>query len=471
MDKGKDELKLDNLGKENYNFVTKAKYPHVFEPGLSREIVEEISEIKKEPEWMKRMRLKSYEIFVSKPMPNWGPPLDIDFDKIRYYVLPDEIKARKWEDLPEEIRKTYEILGVPEAERKYLSGTVAVLDSEGVYYNIKKNLEEKGVIMMDMDSALKKYPDFIKQYFMQLVPPSDNKFAALNGAVWSGGTFIYVPENVKIDLPLMAYFRMNMVSEGQFEHTIIIAEKNSYVSYIEGCTAPIYNENSLHSAVVEVYVKEGAHVKFTTVQNWSKDIYNLNTERAKVEKNGRIEWVGGSLGSKVTMLYPSSYLVGENASSSNLNISFASDGTWKDNGAKVLHLAPNTSSKIISKSISMKGGVSVYRGLVRINRGAVNSKSHTQCDTLILDDQSTNYTFPHNEVLENSATVTHEASAGKIGEEQLFYLMSRGLSEDESRALIVLGFLDDVMKEIPLEFSIELNRLIRVKLKELGGTG
>ncbi|MEM2199198.1 MAG: Fe-S cluster assembly protein SufB, partial [Thermoplasmata archaeon] len=296
-------------------------------------------------------------------------------------------------------------------------------------------------------------------------------FSALNGAVWSGGSFIYVPENVHIDLPLMTYFRMNMQKEGQFEHTIIIAEKGSYVSYIEGCTAPIYNITSLHSAVVEVYVKENAHVKFTTVQNWSNDILNLSTERARVEKNGRMEWVSGSLGSKITMLYPSSYLVGENASASHLSISLASNNTWKDNGSKVLHLAPRTTSKVISKSISLTGGTTVFRSLIRIPKGSVNSVSHVQCDALILDKNSRNFTFPHNEVYEESSTVTHEATAGRIGDEQIFYMMSRGLTDDEARSMIVLGFLDNVMKEIPLEFSLELNRLIRLKISELGGTG
>ncbi|MEM3899877.1 MAG: Fe-S cluster assembly protein SufB [Thermoplasmata archaeon] len=469
----KDEQLKEILEKKDNgsNFITRAKYPHIFEEGLNRSVVEEISEIKREPDWMKRFRLRALEIFNAKPMPNWGPPLDLNFDKIRYYVLPDEIKARSWEELPPEIRETYEKLGVPEMERKYLSGSVAQLDSEGVYANIKKQLEEKGVIFLDSDSALKKYPDLFKEYFFKIVPVMDSKFSALNGAVWSGGSFIYVPENVHIDLPLMTYFRMNMQKEGQFEHTIIIAEKGSYVSYIEGCTAPIYNITSLHSAVVEVYVKENAHVKFTTVQNWSNDILNLSTERARVEKNGRMEWVSGSLGSKITMLYPSSYLVGENASASHLSISLASNNTWKDNGSKVLHLAPRTTSKVISKSISLTGGTTVFRSLIRIPKGSVNSVSHVQCDALILDKNSRNFTFPHNEVYEESSTVTHEATAGRIGDEQIFYMMSRGLTDDEARSMIVLGFLDNVMKEIPLEFSLELNRLIRLKISELGGTG
>jgi len=471
MDKGD---KIKGLIAENVNgdnIITRARYPHIFEEGLNKSVVEEISEIKGEPEWMRRFRLRALEIFNSKPMPNWGPPLNIDFNKIRYYILPDEVKARRWEDLPEEIRETYEKLGVPEMERKYLSGSVAQLDSEGVYSNIKKKFEEKGVIFLDSDTALKRYPDLFKEYFFKIVPVMDSKFSALNGAVWSGGSFIYVPENVQIDLPLMTYFRMNMQQEGQFEHTIIIAEKGSYVSYIEGCTAPIYNVTSLHSAVVEVYVKENAHVKFTTVQNWSRDILNLSTERARVERGGRMEWVSGSLGSKITMLYPSSYLVGEGASASHLSISLASDFTWKDNGSKVIHFAPRTSSKIISKSISLKGGTTVFRGLVRIPKGSVDCVSHVQCDALILDENSRNFTFPHNEVYEETATVTHEATAGKIGDEQLFYIMSRGLTEDDARSMIVLGFLDDVMKEIPLEFSIELNRLIKLKIAEMGGTG
>lgn len=471
MDK---EQQIKDIITENVNgdrIITRARYPHIFQEGLDRRVVEEISDIKGEPDWMKRFRVKALEIFNSKPMPNWGPPLDIDFNRIRYYVLPDEIKARRWEDLPQEIRETYEKLGIPEIERKYLSGSVAQLDSEGIYSNIKKQLEEKGVIFLDSDTALKKYPDIFKEYFFKIVPVMDSKFSALNGAVWSGGSFIYIPENVHVDLPLMTYFRMNIQQEGQFEHTIIIAEKGSYVSYIEGCTAPIYNVTSLHSAVVEVYVKENARVKFTTVQNWSRDILNLSTERARVEKNGRMEWVSGSLGSRITMLYPSSYLVGEGASASHLSISLASDGTWKDNGSKVLHLAPFTTSKIISKSVSLKGGTTVFRGLVRIPAGSTNSVSHVQCDALILDENSRNFTFPHNEVYEETATVTHEATAGKIGEEQLFYAMSRGLTEDDAKSMIVLGFLDDVMKEIPMEFSVELNRLIKLKISELGGTG
>jgi len=463
----------DNLNiEENENaFFTRARYPHVFEKGLSKEVVEEISEIKKEPEWMKRFRLRSLEIFNSMPMPKWIPGIDIDLNEIRYYVLPDEIKANRWEDLPQEIRENYDKLGVPEMERKYLSGAIAQLDSEVVYNNIKKMYEEKGVIFLDTDTALKKYPEIFKEYFMKLVPPGDNKFAALHGAVWSGGSFVYVPENVQVNLPIMTYFRMNYQQEGQFEHTLIIAERGSSISYIEGCTAPIYNVYSLHDGAVEIYVKENAKVKYTTVQNWSKDIYDLSTKRAKVERNGKVEWVGGSLGSRFTMLYPSSYLVRENATASHLSIVLAQGNTWKDSGAKVVHLAPNTSSKVVSKSISMQGGISVYRGLVRIHKGAYNAKSHVQCDALILDEESKNYTYPHNEIYEETASVAHEASVGKIGEEQLFYIMSRGLNEDEARSMIILGFLDEVMAEIPLEFSIELNRLIKLKIREMGGTG
>ncbi|MEM0161187.1 MAG: Fe-S cluster assembly protein SufB [Thermoplasmata archaeon] len=464
--------KIIERDEQKYNFVTPQKYEFVTEKGLSKKVVEEISEVKKEPDWMRRLRLKSLEIFLEAPMPNWGPDLrELNFDDITYYLRPESIKTRSWNDVPKDIKDTFEALGVPEMERKYLAGSVAQFESEGVYANIKKELDAKGVIFSDLDTALKEHPDIVKEYFMKAVPMRDNKFSALHGAVWSGGSFVYVPAGVKLDLPLMTYFRMNSAQEGQFEHTLIIAEKDSAVSYIEGCTAPVYNLSSLHSAVVEIYVKEKAKVRYTTVQNWSKDIYNLNTKRAWVDRDGKMEWVGGSLGSKVTMLYPSSYLRGERATASHLNIVLSSGNTWKDGGAKVLHLAPNTSSKVISKSISMDGGVSVYRGLLRISKGAYNSKSHVQCDALILDDRSKSITYPHNEVYEDSATVAHEASVGKIGEEELFYMQTRGLKEDEARSMIVLGFLDDVMKEIPLEFSLELNRLIKLEMSKLGAVG
>jgi Fe-S cluster assembly protein SufB len=356
-------------------------------------------------------------------------------------------------------------------ERRALAGNVVQYESESVYYNLKKGWEEKGVIFMDLDSALQRYPEMVKEYFMKCVPINDNKFSALHAAVWSGGSFAYIPPGVSVEMPLQTYFRMNERQSGQFEHTLIIAEPGSSVHYIEGCTAPRYDENSLHSAVVEIYAKEGSRVRYTTVQNWSKNIYNLNTKRALVEKGAQMEWVGGSLGAYITMLYPCSILRGENAKASHLTISFASEGTWKDGGAKVIHAAPNTQSKVIAKSISMEGGTSVFRGLIRINKGAVNAKAHAVCDALILDDRSRSETYPHNEVLEESATITHEATAGKINDMMVYYLMSRGLKEEEARSLIVLGFLDDVLREIPFEFAIELNRLVRLEMERLGAVG
>jgi len=356
-------------------------------------------------------------------------------------------------------------------ERKYLAGTVAQFESEGVYSKIKKQWEEKGVIFMDMDSALQKYPEIIREHFGKVVPASDNKFAALNTAVWSGGSFLYIPKGVQVDLPVQAYFRMNGELEGQFERTLIVAEEGASVHYIEGCTAPTYSRYALHAAVVEVYAKKNSKVRYTSIQNWSDNVINLPTKRAWVEENARMEWVQGSLGSKITMTYPSSILRGEYASTSNLNVALAMGEVWKDNGAKVVHAAPNTSSKVVAKSISGRGGMSVYRGLLRINQGAYNSKSSVQCDALIVDDISKSNTYPHNEILDDTAVFSHEASVGKISEEQINYLMSRGIREEDARSLIVLGFLDDVLKEIPLEYSIEFNKLIRLEMSKMGAVG
>ncbi len=454
------------------SFKTVEKYAYSSGRGLSKKLIEEISRMKKEPEWMLKFRLRSYEIFLSKPMPAWGPDLSkLNFDDIIYYIKPDEYKASNWNDVPTEIKDTFEKLGIPEIERKYLAGSIAQYESEGVYAKLKKEWEDKGIIFMDMDSALQQYPDIIKEYFMKCVPNTDNKFSALHGAVWSGGSFAYIPAGVKMDMPLQTYFRMNANNEGQFEHTLIIAEPDSSVHYIEGCTAPVYTTNSLHSAVVEIYVKENAKARYTTVQNWSNNVYNLNTKRAWVERNGKMEWVGGSLGSYITMLYPSSVLRGEYATASHLNIAFGKGNTWKDGGAKVIHNAPYTSSKVIAKSISMGGGTSVYRGLIRINKGAYMAKSHVQCDALIMDEKSRSDTYPHNEIYEPTATLSHEASVGKISEEQIYYLTSRGLREEEAKSMIVLGFLDDVMREIPFEFSIELNRLIKLEMSKMGAVG
>jgi len=440
--------------------------------GLTRSVVEEISEIKKEPDWMRRLRLKAFEIFQKKKVPEWGPDLSgIDWENTTYYIRPDDRKTNDWEEVPQEIKDTFEKLGVPEMERKYLAGSVAQYDSEGVYHNLKKTWEDKGVIFMDLDSAVQKYPDVVKEYFCRAVPFTDNKFAALNGAVWSGGSFLYVPRGVHIDMPLQTYFRMNGESSGQFEHTIVIADEGSKAHYVEGCTAPIYDRNSLHSAIVEIYAKENSQVRYTSVQNWSKSVYNLPTKRAWVEKGAKMEWVGGSLGSKVTMLYPSSYLRGPYATTSNLNISLATSDTVKDTGAKAIHLAPHTNSRIIAKSLSVDNGLAIYRGLLRINKGALESKSFVQCDALLIDDNSQSITYPHDEVHEPTAQFAHEASVGRIGTEELTYMRSRGLSEDEASSMIVLGFLDDVMKEIPMEFAIEMNRLVRLEMSKFGAVG
>lgn len=455
-----------------YDFKDRAKPFFQAERGLSRKLVEDISRMKKEPEWMLRLRLKAYEEFIRRPLPTWGADLSgLDFDDMTYYIRPDEQKARSWDEVPQDIKRTFERLGIPQMEQKYLAGSVAQYESEGVYHNLRNEWEERGVIFTDMDSALQKYPDLVKKYFMRCVPINDNKFSALHAAVWSGGSFAYIPEGVHVDMPLQTYFRMNAAREGQFEHTLIVAEKGSKVHYVEGCTAPKYDENSLHSAVVEIYVMEGAQARYTTVQNWSRNVYNLNTKRAWVEKDARMEWVGGSLGSYITMLYPCSVLRGANSTASHLNIAFGSGGTWKDGGAKVIHAAPYTQSRVIAKSISMGGGVGVYRGLLRINKGALYAKAHVQCDALIMDEKSRSDTYPHNEIYEPTATFSHEASVGKVNDDMLFYLMSRGLAEHEARSLIVLGFLDDVLKEIPFEFAIELNRLVRLEMEKLGSVG
>lgn len=437
------------------------------EKGLSKKVVGAISSIKNEPEWMREKRLRSLEIFFQKPMPSFGPDLRaLNFDEITYYVKPVPEKGRRWEDLPENIRQIYEKLGIPEAEKKYLAGVVAQYQSEVVYASLKEQLEKMGVIFTDMDTAVKEYPELVKEYFMtKCVPPSDNKFSALHGAVWSGGSFVYVPPGVHVPFPLQSYFRISAALVGQFEHTLIIADKGSFVHYVEGCTAPVYSEHSLHSAAVEIFVKEGARVRYTTIQNWSKNVYNLNTKRAIVERDGVMEWVGGSMGSGVTMLYPASVLVGEGAKAEHLNLTFAGKDQIKDTGSKVIHLAPNTSSVIVSKSISKDGGQSVYRGLVKIVKGAKNSRVSVSCQSLILDENSKAYTIPIMEIYEETATVTHEATAGKISEEKLFYLMSRGLSEQDAMALVVRGFIEPISKELPMEYAVELNRLIKLEME------
>jgi Fe-S cluster assembly protein SufB len=472
MEKLIEDLKTSRAKQEDWEFHDPESPVYSTGRGLNKNVVEEISEIKKEPEWMRRLRLRSLEIFLSKPVPTWGPDLSgIEWDNIKYYTRPGEETTNDWDEVPDQIKNTFEKLGIPEMEQKYLAGSVAQYDSEGVYHNLRKVWEDKGVLFMDLDSAVQKYPDLVKEYMCKAVPPSDNKFAALNGAVWSGGSFLYVPPNVQIDMPLQTYFRMNGEATGQFEHTIVVADEGSKVHYIEGCTAPRYDSNSLHSAIVEIYVKKNAKAKYTSVQNWSKSVYNMPTKRAWVDENGQMEWVGGSLGSKVTMLYPSSYLRGPHASAHNLNISLAGPGTIKDTGAKALHLAPYTSSKIVAKSISIDDGKAIYRGLLRMNKGAVYSKSHVQCDALLINDNSQSFTYPHDEIYEPTASFGHEATVGKIGTDELTYLRSRGLSEEEASSMIVLGFLDDVMREIPMEFALEMNRLIKLEMTKLGAVG
>lgn len=436
--------------------------------GLTREVVEAIAQQKGEPQWMLDKRLKAYEIFKSKPMPTWGVDLsDLNIDEITFYARPGDVKTRSWDEVPEDMKRTFDRLGIPQAEREMLAGVGAQYESEIVYQNMKEEWEKQGVVFTDVDTAVQEHPELVKKYFMsRCVPPQDNKFAALHGAVWSGGSFLYVPEGVKLEIPVQAYFRMNSQGMGQFEHTLIIAEKNSQVHYIEGCSAPTYSSHALHSGCVEVFVGEGARVRYSTVQNWSKNTYNLNTKRAIVQKNGTMEWISGSLGSKMTMLYPCSYLVGEGARAEHLAIAFAGEGQWLDNGSKVFHAAPRTSSRVVMKSISKGGGHATYRGLLRVTRGARGSRSRSVCDALMLDPESRADTFPTHEINEEQVDIGHEATVGKVGQEQLFYLMSRGLSEEDAMSLIVSGFIEPVTKELPLEYAVEMNRLIELEMED-----
>jgi len=433
--------------------------------GLDEQRVREISHVKKEPQWMTDFRVKSYHIFKEKPMPEWGADLSgINFDDIVYFARHSETQSQTWEDLPQEIKDTYDKIGVPEAEKKFLAGVSAQYDSEVVYESIQKELEKEGVIFCDMDSGLRKYPKIVKQYFGKLIPPHDNKFAALNSSVWSGGSFVYIPKGVHVKMPLQAYFRINSERFGQFERTLIIAEEGSYVHYVEGCTAPIYVSNSIHSAVVEIFVKPGARVRYTTVQNWSNNVYNLVTKRARAEENAIMEWVDCNIGSKVTMKYPSIYLAGEGARGEVLSIAYAGKGQHQDAGAKMIHLAPNTSSRIISKSVSKNSGRTSYRGLVTVTPDAHNSSVFVSCDALLLDEESRSDTYPYMKINNNDVQIQHEATVEKIGEEKLFYLMSRGIQQSEAEGMLVNGFIEPVTKEIPLEYSIELNRLINLEM-------
>ena len=434
--------------------------------GISHEVVEAIAEHKNEPDWMRQFRHKSLDYFFARPMPSWGADLSgIDFENIYYYIKPTEKQADSWEDLPADIKDTWDKLGIPEAEKKYLAGVGAQYESEVVYHKLQADLEAKGVLFLDMDSGLREHEDIVKQYMGTIIPQNDNKFAALNSAVWSGGSFIYVPPGVRIEMPLQAYFRINAENMGQFERTLIIVDEDAYVHYVEGCTAPIYSSDSLHSAVVEIVVKKGGRCRYTTIQNWSNNVYNLVTKRAVAYEDATMEWVDGNLGSKVTMKYPAIWLMGERAHGEVLSIAFGGKGQHQDAGGKVVHVAPRTSSVITSKSISKDGGRAGYRGLLQVAKGAVGSKSKVVCDALILDDESRSDTYPYIQVDESDVDLGHEATVSKIGEEQLFYLMSRGLSEAEASAMIVSGFVEPITKELPLEYAVEMNRLIQLQME------
>jgi Fe-S cluster assembly protein SufB len=434
--------------------------------GISRDVVVEMSKIKEEPAWMLERRLKSFEIFERKPIPTWGADLSsLNFDDLVLYSPPTAGRFDSWDDVPADMKKTYEDLGIPQAEREHLAGVVGVWDNEPVYEGLKEEYRKLGILFCSMDTAVTEYPDIVEKYFMtKCVPPQDNKFSALHGAIWSGGSFLYVPKGVKVDLPLQAYFRMEGQGEGTFEHTLIIADEGSEVNYIEGCTAQTYSVNSMHSAVVEIFVQEGAKARYTTVQNWSKDVYNLNTKRAVVQAEGTVEWVGGSMGAKVVMLYPGSFLLGEGARADHLNVGVAGKGVHKDTGAKVVHLAPNTTSNILAKSISKDGGIMGYRGLVRMGHKSQGSKARVQCDGLMMDPISRSDTWPDIQIQNPHVTVAHEAVVGKISDEQLFYMQSRGFTEDEAAAMIVNGFIEPVTKELPMEYAVELNRLIQLEM-------
>lgn len=449
-----------------YGFAMPERSVHKTEAGLSAAVVEEISRVKKEKTWMRDFRLKSYQTFLEKPMPEWGADLSkIDFSKITYYLKAINEQTDAWDKLPREIKETYDKIGVPEAEKKFLAGVSAQYESEVVYESFNEALKKQGVIFCDMDTAVKKYPKLVKEYFGTLIPASDNKFAALNSAVWSGGSFVYVPKGVKVDLPLQAYFRINAEAFGQFERTLIIADEGSSVHYVEGCTAPIYRTSSLHSAVVEIFVKKNARVRYTTVQNWSKNIYNLVTKRAKAEENALMEWIDCNIGSGVTMKYPAVYLTGRGARGEVLSIAYAGKGQHQDAGAKMIHLAPDTSSRIVSKSIAKDGGRTSYRGLIAIASGATNARASVVCDALLLDSKSRSDTYPTMKSKEASAIIEHEATVERIGEDKLFYLMSRGITQRDAEGMLVNGFIDPVVKEIPLEYSIELNRLMNLEMQ------
>ncbi|MEJ5919818.1 MULTISPECIES: Fe-S cluster assembly protein SufB [unclassified Corynebacterium] len=462
-----DEEIIESIGAYQYGWHDSDAAGASAQRGLSEAVVRDISAKKNEPEWMLERRLKALDIFDRKPMPTWGADLSgIDFDNIKYFVRSTEKQAQTWEDLPDDIKETYDKLGIPEAEKQRLvAGVAAQYESEVVYHQIREDLEEQGVIFLDTDTALKEHPELFKEYFGTVIPSGDNKFSALNTAVWSGGSFIYVPKGVHVDIPLQAYFRINTENMGQFERTLIIVDEDAYVHYVEGCTAPIYKSDSLHSAVVEIIVKKGGRCRYTTIQNWSNNVYNLVTKRTKCEEGATMEWIDGNIGSKVTMKYPAVWMTGPHANGEVLSVAFAGEGQFQDTGAKMVHMAPNTKSNIVSKSVARNGGRAAYRGLVQINKGAKHSASNVECDALLVDTISRSDTYPYVDVREDDVTLGHEATVSRVSDEQLFYLMSRGIEEEEAMAMVVRGFVEPIAKELPMEYALELNRLIELQME------
>jgi Fe-S cluster assembly protein SufB len=461
-----DAAVLDGIGEYKYGFSDPDTFVFKSRKGLDRAVVEQISAMKGEPSWMLEFRLKALDHFLKRPMPTWGGELSkLNLDEIYYYVKPTEAEAKSWDDVPDTIKNTFDRLGIPEAERKFLAGVGAQYESEMVYHKVQEHLRTQGVIFLSIEDGLREHPDLFKEYFSTVIPIEDNKFAALNSAVWSGGSFIYIPKGVKVALPLQAYFRLNIANIGQFERTLIIADEGAQVHYVEGCTAPIYSTDSLHSGVIEIVVKKGARVRYTTIQNWSTNVYNLVTQRSLVHEGGTMEWVDANLGSKLTMKYPSCYLIGPGAHGEILSMAFAGNGQHQDAGGKAIHFAPHTSSKITSKSISKGTGRASYRGLLKVYKGAHDVRSNVVCDALLLDNTARSDTYPSIEIDENDVSIGHEASVSKVGEEQLFYLMSRGLSQEEATTMVVSGFIEPLVKELPMEYAIEMNRLIQLQME------
>jgi Fe-S cluster assembly protein SufB len=456
---------LARLSEYKYGFKDNVQYAFRSRKGLNAEVITELSRMKGEPQWMLDFRLKALEIFKKKPMPTWGGEINLDFDEITYYTRPSDKTEANWDDVPADIKNTFDKLGIPEAERKFLAGVGAQYESEMVYHSVQKHLEEQGVIFLSSDDGLRQHPDLFREHFGKVIPATDNKFAACNSAVWSGGSFVYVPKGVKVEMPLQAYFRLNAEGTGQFERTLIIVDEGAQVHYVEGCTAPTYSRDSFHSGVIEIIVKKNARCRYSTIQNWSANVYNLVTQRAVVHEGATMEWVDANLGSKLTMKYPSCYLVGEGARGEILSMAFAGPGQHQDTGGKIIHGASNTSSKITSKSISKGGGRTSYRGLLKVYKGAHSSKSNVVCDALLIDDKSRSDTYPYIEIDEDEVTIGHEASVSKVGEDQLFYLMSRGLSEEDATSMVVSGFIEPLVKELPMEYAVEMNRLIQLQME------